>query len=113
MRTRTEIIKRLKPYIGYELLYHDWGYIAWQMGTGENVEILFLEVKEPRKGYGRALVQEMKKRITPYHSVYVFRRAINEDAGKFYRALGFTETLVKGLYRNEDSVLGVIAYKDL
>lgn len=94
-------------------MYFDYGFIAWQVGTGENVEILFIEVKEPRKGYGTRLLKRMKDQINPYHSVYVFRRELNTDAGEFYRSLGFTETTIKNLYKGEDAVLGVIPFEKL
>lgn len=94
-------------------MYFDYGYIAWQTGTGENIEILFIETKEPRKGDGGRLLKAMKAGIMPYHSVYVFRRAINTEAGEFYRKMGFTETVVKNLYKGEDAVLGVIPYENL
>ncbi len=113
MRTYAQIISRMRRYKGARLIYFDYGYIAWQIGTGENVEILFIEVRESRKGYGSRLLKAMKNEIHPYHSVYVFRRAINTDAGKFYRALGFTETRIKNLYKNEDAVLGVIPFDKL
>lgn len=113
MRTLEEIEKRLSIYDAPSLFYRDWGYIAWHLGTGQNVEILFIEVREPRKGYGTRLIQAMKKEIHPYHSVYVFRRAVNTKAGAFYRKLGFTETTISNIYKGEDAVLGVIPYENL
>lgn len=111
MRTFQEIVKRAKQYIGSEIIHiEDKGYIVYQCSTGENYEILFIEVAEKRKGYGRLLIQEMCKRIKPYHSIFVVRREINEEAGKFYRALGFEETVIKNLYKNENAVIGVIPY---
>lgn len=111
MRTFQELTKRAKQYIGSEIIYLDGkGYIVYQCSTGENYEILFIEVAQKRKGYGKLLIQEMCKKIKPYYSIFVVRRAINEEAGKFYRALGFEETLLKGLYKNEDAVIGIIPY---
>ena len=112
MRTEKELIDRLNFYSGAEYYYSDIGYIAWQITTGENVELLFIESKESGKGYGTQLVREMCKRIKPYNSVFVFRLASNENAGTFYRYLGFNETLIKGLYK-VDAVLGVANYKKL
>lgn len=108
MRTLEEVNQRTKQYIGSEVFYAYYGYIVWQCSTGENYEILFIEVAEPRKGHGTRLIKEMMKLIKPYHSIFVFRRACNEEAGKFYRSLGFQETIIKGLYKDEDAVLGVI-----
>lgn len=112
MRTLAQLKDRLKDYKGVEYIYRDYGFIAWQMGTGENVEIMFIETLVPRKGYGKRLVREMLKEIKSFNSVYVFRLERNEDAGKFYRSLGFRESLILNLYK-ENAVLGVVKYTDL
>lgn len=112
MRTLTQLKDRLKQYKGVEYIYHDYGFIAWQLGTGENVEIMFIETLVPRKGYGKRLVREMLKEIKTFNSVYVFRLERNEDAGHFYRSLGFRESLILNLYK-EPAVLGVVTYKEL
>ena len=90
----------------------DFGYIVWQESTGNNVELLFIEVQEPGRGYATELVRQMCKHIKPFNSVFVFRLASNERAGHFYRKLGFKEQLVQELYK-EDAVLGVISYEEL
>lgn len=114
MRTKKELEKRLKKYSGVYFIYEkEYGLIAWQYSTGENVEILFIEVTERRKGYATLLVKLMLKDIKPYNSVFVFRRAKNKTAGSFYRSLGFKERKVRGLYKNEDAVLGIITYRNL
>lgn len=113
MRSKEALDERLKQYQGAKLLWRDYGYIVWQYSTGENVEILFIEVSEPRHGYGTRLIKEMCKHIKPYNSVFVVRRAQNEAAGEFYRSLGFKETTISGLYKDEDAVLGVITYEEL
>ena len=77
-----------------------------------NLKIVFIETSEHRKGYGKELVREMCKRIKPYNSVFVFRLFSNEDAGAFYRTLGFKETLITGLYK-VPAVLGVISFNEL
>lgn len=112
MRSYQEFKNRLKEYEGVKYIYEDYGYIAWQVSTGENVELMFIEVAEPRKGYGTKLLKEMLRQINPYNSVFVFRLASNDTAGKFYRKMGFTETPIRGLY-TEDAVLGVASYKQL
>lgn len=113
MRTFREIKEALKTYKGAVCLYKPMGYIAWQYSTGGNVEILYIETIEARKGFGKMLLREMCRRIKPYNSVFVFRRKANSSAGKFYRAMGFKEKSIKGLYQNELAVLGVINYEEL
>lgn len=113
MRSKEALDERLSVYTGAETYYDETGYIVWQYSTGENVEILFIEVAEQRKGYGTQLIREMAQRIKPYHSVFVVRRAVNEAAGEFYRSIGFREVTIPGLYKNEDAVLGVISYEEL
>jgi ribosomal protein S18 acetylase RimI-like enzyme len=112
MKSLKTIKARLEPYTGAELFYTDYGFIAWQLGTGDNYELLWIEVSEKGKGYGTELVREMVRRIKPYHSVFVWRKKSNESAGYFYRHLGFQETEISNLYK-EDAVLGVIDYETL
>lgn len=114
MRTYLEVTSRLEEYMGYDFIYIDGvGYIAWQCSTGENYEILLVEVAEKRKGYGRKLMKMMCDKIKPYHSVFVFRQASNEEAGFFYRAMGFEETRIPGLYKGGDAILGVVPFEKL
>lgn len=113
MRTHEELLKRVEKYKGAEIFYDWYGYIVWQVSTGDNIEIIFIETKEPRKGYGKMLLKEMVNRITTYHSVFVVRLAANEQAGGFYRHVGFNETRITDLYRGDDAVIHVITIKDL
>lgn len=113
MKSLKIIRKRLKGYAGAELFYTDKGFIAWQKGTGDNYELLWIEVAEKGKGYGTILVTEMVRRIKPYHTVFVFRQESNESAGYFYRHLGFIETVIPNLYKGGNAVLGVISYETL
>lgn len=113
MRSHTEVVEKLKPYVGPVLHYKEGiGYIAWQESTGNNVELLFIEVAEPGKGHATELVREMCRNIKPFNSVFVFRLEANETAGHFYRKLGFKETRVEGLYK-VPAVLGVVNYEEL
>ena len=112
MRSIEEVTKRLADYSGAHLLYDDEGYISWQCSTGENVEILFIEVAKPRNGVGKRLIRDMCNKIEPYNSVFVFRKASNEPAGHFYRSLGFRETHIDGLY-TDGAVLGVVNFQEL
>lgn len=113
MRTRKEFLKRIEGYKGIEYIYTKNGYIAWQLSTGENIEIMFIEVREIRKGHGQELMRKMVAKVKPFHSIFVFRLASNEIAGNFYRKLGFKETIIKDLYRGQDAVLSVIPYEDI
>lgn len=114
MRSLQDFIKRLNLYEGAVDYIHipDYGCIAWQTSTGENVELLFIEVANPGHGHGTDLLKQMCQVIAPYNSVFVFRLASNESAGHFYRSLGFKEQLVQGLYK-QDAVLGVVSYEEL
>jgi ribosomal protein S18 acetylase RimI-like enzyme len=114
MRTEAQLKERIKEYKGVEYFYTPQGYIAWQLSTGDNYEIMFIESSEPGKGYGTELMRKFVETVTPpYHSVFVFRLASNEAAGHFYRKLGFKETLIKGLYKGDDAVLGVVSFEEL
>jgi GNAT superfamily N-acetyltransferase len=108
----TDILERFKQYDGLRYYIDETGYIAWQLSTGENVELMFIRVHTPGKGHGTELLKKMVQRIKPFNSVFVFRLASNESAGHFYRHHGFKETLVSGLYK-VDAVLGVANYKEL
>jgi ribosomal protein S18 acetylase RimI-like enzyme len=109
---RAETLKRIKQYNGIKYIDDERGFLAWQMSTGENIEIVFIETSEQGKGYGTSLIRDMCKQIKPYNSVFVFRLADNETAGHFYRKLGFKEIPVEGLYKC-GAVLGVISYEEL
>lgn len=113
MRTHQELVDRMQNYRGAEYIYTDNGYIAWQVSTGENVEILFIEVDEQRKGHATKLLKQFVATVKPFNSVFVFRLASNEDAGFFYRSVGFKETLIQDLYKGVDAVLGVVNYNTL
>lgn len=113
MRSLQDIESRVSQYKGAKLFFlEDLGYIAWQVSTGENIELLFIETSEPGKGHGIELMKRMCMEIKPYNSVFVFRLASNEVAGQFYRKLGFKEQNVSGLYK-VDAVLGVVSYETL
>lgn len=109
MRTFDEVYQRIRPYIqAVDVVYdRDVGYLVWHWTTGGNVEPLFIEVAEKRKGHGKELYRRMVRKIlatglVPFHSVVAWRLTDNEVAGKFYDSLGFKQTDL-----GEDS-----AYKD-
>lgn len=118
MRTEKEIRERLVKYEGSNLMYFEnIGYIAWQVTTGENIEILFIESYKPRQGIGRGLVTKFVTELAvynkkPYNSIIVWRLKRNENAGKFYRSLGFNEYEIDGVY-TEPAVLSTITYDKL
>lgn len=113
MHTIDELRPRLDKYQGLDMIYHEWGFIIWQTTTGENVEIVFIEVKEPRKGHGTKLIEEMCEKIEPFNSVIVFTKESNTIARAFYKKLGFKETIIEDLYYKENAVLCVIPFDKL
>ena len=117
MRTKGQVIERLGSYHGPQTMYLDYGYIIWQTTTGENFEILFIEVKETGQGLGVRLMKEwltklIKAKTLPFTSVSVTRLASNVNAGKFYRKLGFQEYEINGLYK-VPAVFSVMSFHDL
>lgn len=114
MRTKEQVEDKVVTYMNdMDYIFSPKGYIVWRRSTGDNYEILFIEVKKKGKGTATELVRMMLQRIKPFHSVFVFRLKGNETAGHFYRHLGFKETEIKGLYKGDDAVLGVANYKVL
>lgn len=114
MRTLQEVKYKYDLYKNdIHYFYGDDGYIVWRRSTGDNIEILFIEVKEKGKGIATRMVSYMCHVEKPFHSVFVFRLKGNESAGHFYRHLGFEETEVKGIYKGDDAVLGVVNYETL
>jgi uncharacterized protein Veg len=110
MRSQEELIERLSEYGGAQYIYHPEGHIAWQLSTGENIEILFIQAE---KGKGKYMLKEMCNMIRPYHSVFVVRQIENLDAGKFYRKWGFKEYRLPDLYRGGDAIIGIVNYDEL
>lgn len=117
MRSEQELLNRIQHYKGIQYMYSYDGYIAWQTTTGENIEILFIEVPEPGKGLGTRLMGAWLKllfrvRDLPYYSVSVTRLKSNEVAGRFYRKLGFVEHEIVSLYA-EPAILSTISFEKL
>ena len=120
MRTFTEFLERIREYHPLEYIYDpSLGYLAWRLGTGDNLEFLFIEVAEKRKHYGTELYRQMVKRLEesgrrPYYSVFGFVLGGNDGARTFYSALGFQEVnLGRSVYKNDDTVLVWIPYEKL
>lgn len=93
------------------------GFIGWRWGTGDNVELVDLQVTGvPRTGGGRRLLVEMLRVLKddpPYCTVFGFTRTSNLDAHQFYRAMGFDMTLVLGVYADGDAWVFSARYADL
>lgn len=120
MRTFDELMERVGPYKTlYRIFDEDVGYIVWRLGTGDNIEVLFIEAKEPGKGYGKELFRRMVRSIEsnkrqPYHSVYVYRLGANELARRLYAKLGCKEiNLGQSVYRDDETVIAWITWEDL
>lgn len=107
----------LEPAGDCRWLYNACGFIVWRRGTGNNVELLHIRTFQPGKGHGRGLVYHMLHQLAmhpPYHSVYGFTRTSNEDARKFYGALGFRlAPAVDGLYAAGGATLFWATYAEL
>lgn len=92
------------------------GFIAWRRGTGGNVELLHLRSFSAGCGYGRQLVYAMLEQLRkepPYYSVFGFTRVGNDEAQRFYGALGFNLQTVCGLYAEGEAVLFWQDYQEL
>jgi len=113
MRTFRQLKKRFKEYGKIDYIYWPEGYMVWRIGTGDNIEILFIEVSEKRKGMGTKLFKEFLKRINPYHSVFVFHLASRKDAEKFYKSVGFNKSIKCGIYKDDKTVLRWATYEEL
>lgn len=108
----------VQPFDHCAWSYHrDRGYVVWRKGTGGNVELLHIRTFAPGQGHGRTLVYALLDRLKddpPYHAVYGFTRTSNEDARKFYGALGFRlAPAVEGLYAAGGATLFWAPYREL
>jgi len=96
------------PYEYVTTIEMDNGYIVYRMGTGRNIELLHIKTHEPGKGTGRELILDMLRCLKdepPYCTVFGFTRTCNEASQKFYKALGFELTPVKGVYADGHAIL--------
>ena len=115
MRSEKKLLKRLNPYGSFDYIYwKNKGYLAWHLSTGENYEMLFLEVKEKKKGVATQLFREFVKKVKPpFNSVFAFRRADNKEAEMFYGKLGFKQMEIPGIYRWVSAVIMWIRFSEL
>ena len=112
MRTLDQLQQRLAGYGAAKFIHANGkGLIAWHTSTGDNLEVLFIEVAEPGKGTGLWLYRLMVDRILeegskPYHSVFAYRLGSNQMAARFYEKLGWQQVnLGRSIYRDDDTVL--------
>lgn len=94
------------------------GVIAWRYGTGGNVELTYILVKNEmqRQGQGRALFRAMLRALVsdpPYHTVYGFTRTGNAAGRSFYASVGFTLSEVAGVYADGNAVVFSANYRAL
>ena len=97
----------------HEILNTD-GYIAWRVGTGENVELLYIKSEMP--GGGSRLLTAMVDALRinpPYCTVFGFTRCCNDVAHAFYRKWGFALSRVKGVYSDGEAIVFSTKYTDL
>ncbi len=110
MRSEKEVLERFKEYGKVYHIYDERGCVAWRTGTGDNIELIYIESSE--KGNGAKLFKDFLSRIKPYHSVYVFHLASN-PAGAFYEKMGLKNKVSSGIYRNDDTILRWETYDNL
>ncbi len=120
MRTLRELQDRLSLHGPAEYIYDpNVGHLSWHYGTGDNIEMLFIEVVGQGKGHGLELYRRMVRRVLdsgrqPYHSVYAFRLKSNEAARQFYCKMGWSETqLGQCVYGGDETALMWITWKEL
>lgn len=102
----------------FESTIHDEdGIVAWRRGTGDNVELTYILVKNKRRGEGKRLFVRMLNRLAqqpPYHTVYLFTRSSNKEACLFYISLGFQGNCTPvSIYKNDATMLFVAPYEYL
>ncbi len=97
MRTVEEFEARMLNYPGADWVYDPAvGCLAWQFGTGGNLEALDIQAAEPGRGQGVELYRRMVAKVEaggrlPYWSIFAFRRSANHRARRFYEKLGWRQ----------------------
>lgn len=92
------------------------GIIAWRRGTGDNVELTYILVKNKCQGEGTRLFIRMLNKLAvqpPYYTVYGFTRLGNEAAITFYESLGFVVRQCLPVYRDGGTVMFCAPYEEL
>ncbi len=108
--------RHVERYMETSYIEGPTGYIVWRVGTGGNTELLHLYAYPSRKNHGKSLLKRMLKELVkdpPYSTVYGFCLASNTEAKKFYEAVGFDVSFVKGVYREGGAYLFSQEYSKL
>lgn len=94
---------------------NEHGTIHWRAGSGGNVELLYLRIRDncQRQGHGTELLRTLVRSVNPYATVYGFTRVSNTAAQAFYRKHGFSLTVVDGVYDDGHAVLFSARHSDL
>ena len=103
---------------GFHYIEASYGHLYYRWGTGDNVEITHFKVDEQyrRMGYGRELLVLLLLELRdcpPYATVFGFSLAGNDEAHRFYRSVGFTTSVVGGVYDDGRAVVFSARYEDL
>ena len=111
-----DVEKMINPFCDVQFYEDDCGYIVWRVGTGSNVELLHIRTASLNRGAGRKLLTAMAYRLRanpPYATVFGFVRVENQAAHRFYKSLGFSLSLVWGVYADGMAVVFSINWADL
>lgn len=80
-------------------------FVVYRNGSNNTIEIFDIAVmSERQKGYGTQLINKLKAQ---HKNLYAFMRASNKGAYIFYKKNGFTPTIIKNFYPDEDAYLMV------
>lgn len=93
--------KHVRPFSRVGFYADGDGYIVWRTGVEGNVELLSMEVREKRKGYGTRLVRMMTKALVkhpPHCTVYGMVRGEDVDCQAFLESMGFDLSEIDGVY---------------
>lgn len=113
MKTLKELQERIGRYKTYTF-EKDYGFIVWQLTSGENFEILFISAEGHGIEIMRAWTEYLRENlILPFNSIMVIRQNSNERAGAFYRKLGFDEVEVPNLYHGQVAILSTVNFDTL
>lgn len=111
-----DVDKLINPFVNVQHFESSDGYVVWRRGTGDNVELLHIRSARLEKGGGTRLLAEMVRRLRdnpPYATVFGFTRVENRASHKFYLAMGFSLTVVRGVYADGDAVVFSAPYTKL
>lgn len=113
---QAEYITYVSRFQDVDYYSNDNGFIVWRKGTGNNTELLHIKTYVPGQGTGRQLVLRMLAMLRyakPYCTVFGFTRSCNLNSQKFYEALGFELSEVKGVYADGTAIVFSQTYEKL